>query len=132
MNFLLDTDIITAYLRGDRAALRRVSQNVGQLRLSVASVTEVELWLFRRRAPVRYGQAFLTLQQYLRILDVTEPIAHRAAMIASDLRRRGHRIGFADLQIAATALEHGLTLVAHRAPQFTLIPGLLLENWLNS
>jgi len=36
-----------------------------------------------------------------------------------------------DLFIAATALAHDLTLVTHNVQDFTHIPGLTIQDWLN-
>jgi predicted nucleic acid-binding protein len=54
--------------------------------------------------------------QSLTILDVTEPTAHRAAMIHKGLNSQGQRIGLGDALIAGTALESGLILVTRRIP----------------
>jgi predicted nucleic acid-binding protein len=46
-----------------------------------------------------------------RILPVTEPIAERLGHLAGERDARGWTLPVADGLIAATALEHGLTLV---------------------
>jgi tRNA(fMet)-specific endonuclease VapC len=46
-----------------------------------------------------------------------------------ELERTGSVIGPHDLQIAATALHHGLTLVTHNTREFSRIPGLRLDDW---
>jgi len=38
-------------------------------------------------------------------------------------------IGPHDLQIAAIAMHHGLTLVTHNTAEFSRISGLMLEDW---
>ena len=38
-------------------------------------------------------------------------------------------IGAHDLQIAAIALVHGLTLVTHNISEFSQVSGLNLEDW---
>ena len=39
------------------------------------------------------------------------------------------RIGAYDLQIAAIALSHGLTLVTHNVQEFSRVSDLLWEDW---
>ena len=36
-----------------------------------------------------------------------------------------------DLLIAATALEHGATLVTNNVREFARVPGLMVEDWLS-
>jgi tRNA(fMet)-specific endonuclease VapC len=49
--------------------------------------------------------------------------------IRADLELRGQMIGPYDVQIAATALHHYLTLVTHNVDEFKRIPNLLIEDW---
>jgi predicted nucleic acid-binding protein len=60
---------------------------------------------------------------------VDDAIAHRAAGIGPRLRLQGRRLSLANLLVAATAVERGLTLVTHSAQTFAGIPGLVLEDW---
>jgi tRNA(fMet)-specific endonuclease VapC len=49
--------------------------------------------------------------------------------IRSDLEIKGTPIGSYDLQIAAIALAHNLTLVTHNTREFIRVEGLQLEDW---
>jgi predicted nucleic acid-binding protein len=62
------------------------------------------------------------------VLDVTTAVARRCASLRDDIRRRGRRIDSRafDLLIAATALEHGLTLVTRNVRDYVDIPDLEL------
>lgn len=62
------------------------------------------------------------------LLDLNPAIARRCAIIRAELRRQGRRIAkrAIDLIIAATALEHDLTLVTRNVRDYRDIPGLLL------
>jgi predicted nucleic acid-binding protein len=124
MSFVLDTDIITGFLKNHAAVCQHVYQHAADLYMSAISVYEVERWLLRPKAPLYLGQAFLTFQRRLHILDVNEPVAHQAAMLGRQFQRAGGRLQITDLLIAATALEHRFTLVTHAMPQASSIPGL--------
>ena len=63
-------------------------------------------------------------------LPLTRSIANRAAELRSDLAVAGTPIGPYDLLIAATALEHGATLVTNNVREFARVPGLVVEGWL--
>lgn len=65
----------------------------------------------------------------MRFLPMTEPIADMSAAIRAELAGAGQQIGPYDVQIAATARVHGLTLVTHNTKEFQRISGLLLEDW---
>src|SRR5262249_986911 len=105
MSSLLHTATPASILRDARPASTRFAQAPSGLAVSVVSITGLEVWLLRRRTPLRYQQRFFGLQQVVTLLDVTEPIAHRAARIDHGCRSQGQRIGLADALIAATAME---------------------------
>jgi predicted nucleic acid-binding protein len=72
-----------------------------------------------------------TLENNIRafpLLGVSKDVARRCAGIRHDLRSQGKRVRprALDLLIAATALEHGLTLVTSNTGDYSDIPGLRL------
>lgn len=129
MSILLDTDICSSIIRNVPIVMQHYVNYTASVYLSVVSITELELWLLRSRTPFSYRQRFFALQQRLLLVDITEPIAHRAAMITNGLRNQGRRIGLSASFIAATALELGLTLVAQNVRPFAGIPGLSVIDW---
>ena len=58
---------------------------------------------------------------------MTTEIAERFASLRATLRRQGQPLADMDLLIAATALEHDLTLVSRNALHFARVPGLRLH-----
>jgi tRNA(fMet)-specific endonuclease VapC len=46
------------------------------------------------------------------------------------LRHAGVRIGSMDLKIACIVLAHDATLLSRNTSDFSQVPGLRLENWL--
>lgn len=129
MNYLLDTDACASIIRDIRAPSLRFAQNAAVSRISTVSITELEMWLLNPRTPLRYRPKFFNLVQNVPLLAVTEPIAHRAAMIHHGLRGLAQRIHLGDALIAATALEQGLTLITRPKPPFTRILGLTVIDW---
>ena len=55
--------------------------------------------------------------------------ARRCGELRAELEAAGNIIGPHDLQIAAIALQHGLTLVTHNSREFRRIAGLKLDDW---
>ena len=121
--FLIDTDVLSALRRRDRhpEMVRWLqAQRTADLYLSAVTVGEIERGIVRqqRRAPSFARELSLWLDRVLawygdRILDVDVPTARRWGRLSGDL---GH--DRADLIIAATALEHGLTVVTRNVKHF--------------
>ena len=121
--FLVDTDVLSALRRRERnpAIVRWMSkQRSTDLYLSVVSVGEIERGIARqeRRDPVFARALSAWLDRVLRvygerILAVDLATARRWGRLSGAL---GHES--ADLLIAATALEHGLTVVTRNVRHF--------------
>jgi tRNA(fMet)-specific endonuclease VapC len=62
-------------------------------------------------------------------LPFDDAAAERFAEIRADLEARGLPIGPYDMQIAAIALMHRLTLVTNNTAEFRRVTGLTLEDW---
>jgi predicted nucleic acid-binding protein len=62
-----------------------------------------------------------------RILPVTESIAERWGHLAATAKQRGIAVAVVDGVIAATALEHGLTLVTRNVRDFASLGVVLLN-----
>ena len=121
--FLIDTDVLSALRRRDRhpELVRWLqAQRTADLYLSAVTVGEIERGIARqqRRDPSFARELSLWLDRVLawygdRILGVDVPTARRWGRLSGDL---GH--DRADLIIAATALEHGLTVVTRNVKHF--------------
>jgi predicted nucleic acid-binding protein len=121
--YLLDTDVISELRR------RRRNRNVvawisnvsaADLFLSVMTIGEIELGIARQRdrnpsfAKDLADWLEVTLRAYEeRILPLTVGIARRWGRLAAQLGNKQ-----LDLAIAATALEHGLTVVTRNVSDF--------------
>lgn len=121
--FLIDTDVLSALRRQERnpAIVQWLSdQRMADLYLSVVSIGEIERGIVRQqhRDPAfaqvlaAWLDSVLTLYGE-RILHVNLSTARRWGRLSGDLGHEG-----ADLLIAATALEHGLTVVTRNIRHF--------------
>ena len=134
MKYLLDTNICI-YLIKEKppevlACFTALKPN--QVFLSAISVFELHFGVEKSQASKRNLAA---LEQFLRpmtVLDFTTKEAKYAAKIRADLQRKGAPIGAYDIQIAATALAHGLTVVTNNTSEFERVVGLKLENWVSA
>ncbi len=121
--FLIDTDVLSALRRPERSPgiVRWVArQRTTDLFLSVVSVGEIERGIARqrRRDPTFAGALAAWLDTLLalygeRILPFDLPAARRWGRLSGAIGHDG-----ADLLIAATALERGLTVVTRNVRHF--------------
>jgi toxin FitB len=65
-----------------------------------------------------------------RILPVSEPIAERWGILAGECQLKGRPLKVADGLIAATALEHGLTVVTRNVKDFSDLNVRVFNPWL--
>ncbi len=131
MIFLLDTNVCVVYLNQPQS---RVAVNLHCYRpqdLAVCSVVKAELF-FGAMKSQRPEQTLEKQQRFLAAFH-SLPFSDEAALIfgkiRADLQRQGNPIGPYDLQIAAIALAHDLTLVTHNTREFSRINGLRLTDW---
>ncbi len=133
MDLLIDTSVLIAVERsGSRP--ESVVESAGDRRLHLAAITASELLhgihradsAVRRDRRERFSEAILTS---LPVLAFDLETARVHARLWADLTRRGQPIGAHDLQIAATALFHGLSLATTNEREFRRIAGLELEIW---
>ncbi len=68
------------------------------------------------------------LRPYLNYYSLDEQDAEIAAELQTALRRRGRQLETVDALIAAIALRYELTLLT-TDKDFSVVPGLLLQNW---
>ena len=127
MTYLIDSDWVIDYLRGQSAAIEFLGNfNADELAISIITYGEVyEGVLF---APHR-RLTDEALNEFLRVTEIvllSRPIMRAYARIRGELRQSGRRLDDNDLLIAATALEHDFTLVTRNVNHFTRVPGLRL------
>ena len=131
MKYLLDTNVLSDFARGEQAVMARLRQEAPtQLTVSVITEMEVEYGLTRnpRLAP-RVREAMRMLLNTISVLPFEREDARVAAQLRASLNERGTPIGAYDLLIAACALRRGLKIVTHNAREFVRVGGLGLEDW---
>ena len=129
---LLDSDILSALLRQQAAVMNRAAQYVavhGQYTFSIITQYEILRGLKAKNAEKQL-YAFDAFCQCNEVLPITEAIIRRASDIYASLHQSGQIIGDADILIAATALENGLTLSTNNESHFSRIASLTIDNWL--
>lgn len=122
---LVDTDVLIWHLRGYPKATQRLDQLP---KLTLSAITYLELLQgMRNRTEQRALQQSLALRQAER-LPLTPAITERVIVLMEKLAL-SHGLQLGDALIAATALEHQLTVLTANTKHFSAVDGLQLERF---
>ena len=136
--YLLDTNVPselthTVVHRSVEQWLKQANEE--QLYLSAVSLGEIR----RGTALLAPGAKRKELERWIeetlrpwfsgRILPVDDKIAERWGVLSAEQKAKGKPLGMADGLIAATALEHGLTVVTRNMKDFTGLGVPLFNPW---
>ncbi len=130
MRYLLDTNIVSVWARQTSPRLLNKLLATPPADLCISVLVEHELRFgFALTPGTRAEDLTLRLLGTIPSIPFGSAEAQRAAYLRSKLARIGTPIGPYDLLIAATALEHQLTLVTHNVREFRRVEGLVVEDW---
>ena len=136
MRYVLDSDLLSLYQRGDELLKRHLSQVPSEH--AAISIISVEELLRGRLAQVRRAkhahervQAYYWLSKTLDFLCNFPVLQYdsRAEAYFQLFLERKIRIGIQDLKIAAIALSHNAILLTRNHRDFQHIPDLKCEDW---
>jgi tRNA(fMet)-specific endonuclease VapC len=130
VSFLVDTDICSAYLKGDHSVHGRFMQYGGRLHISAITGGQLFTWALIAGATSNRMERLLDLLRDTIFLDVNRAVSERFGHLRAQQRSLGHTTPDTDLLIAATAIVHNLTVVTHNQKHFASIPGISLQDWL--
>jgi tRNA(fMet)-specific endonuclease VapC len=127
--FLIDSNILIDVINDDPDAVNlflEISRDF--CAISVISYMEVLEGVFRSPASLVTETDLSRTLQNVKVFPVSELIAWRCAHLRADLHGKGRRVRqrALDLLIAATAIEHNLTLVTRNQADYADIPGIVL------
>ena len=128
---VLDTNIISYFLRGNAAVadkLSQYSQFYNTLTFSLLTYYEIKSGLLYKNASNLLTR-FEELANESEILPLSLTTMDIASTLYADLRQRGLLIPPIDILIAATAIEYNALLVTANLRHFTIIQNLDCENW---
>jgi predicted nucleic acid-binding protein len=136
--FLLDTNIPSELMRQrpePRVTGWVAAQDISVLFLSVVSIGELETGFTTMQDAARRTRLELALQRHLailfpgRVLPITQPISARWGRLDGMRQLSGRPLSAPDGMIAATALEHGLTVVTRNVKDFAGLGVAMLNPW---
>ena len=128
MKYLLDTTVLISMIKNQHDARRKI-ENAGIENCAVSEITLGELFYgaYKDGYERHIGEAEFVENNFI-ILPITS-CSKTYGRLRAELEAEGIRLDNLDLLIAATAIDHKLTLVTHNIRHFERIPGLKLIDW---
>ncbi|MDJ0601497.1 MAG: type II toxin-antitoxin system VapC family toxin [Crocosphaera sp.] len=133
MKFLLDTNICIYIIKQKPLAVWQRFQRLPPQEIGISSITVAELkyGVYKSQYPQKNEAALNQFLSPLQIVTFDAVTADCYGKIRADLERKGQVIGTMDMLIAAHALANDVIIVTNNTQEFSRIPSLKLENWLN-
>jgi len=133
MNYIIDTNIITAYLKGNDNIFDKINEIIlrgKEVFINGISYYEIKRGLLYKNAKkqLRKFEIMCETCNFMSLDNVN--IFDKASNIYSELRRKGKLIEDADILISSISLIKNCILVSNDT-DFNRIDGLKIENWLN-
>ncbi|NJO41156.1 MAG: type II toxin-antitoxin system VapC family toxin [Cyanobacteria bacterium CRU_2_1] len=128
---ILDTNIISYFLRGNAAVVNKLSQYsqfYTALTFSLLTYYEIKSGLLYKNASNLLTR-FEELASESEILPLSLTTMNIASDIYADLRQQGLLVPPIDILIAASTIEFNALLVTANLRHFTIIQNLDCENW---
>lgn len=131
MAYLLDTNVWIGLLKQRDVLLGRRFALTPPSEMFSCAPTRAELMHGARKYSLPEARRAKVNALLARFTSLTfdDACADRYGVIRDDLESRSCVIGVMDMQIAAIALEHDLTLVTSNGDEFRRVHGLKVEDW---
>ena len=131
--YLLDTNILSDLVRNPQGMVAAKITRAGEDTVCTSIIAAAEL----RYGAIKSNSAKLAervdiILSALEILPLEPPADHQYVSLRHRLTREGTPIGPNDLLIAAHALANDLTVITANVGEFSRVPGLKVENWLQA
>lgn len=134
MELLLDTNIVSYWMRGDEKVITRMKA-CRPCDMAISAITIAEILYGIEKSPTRKKERrekLDAIRSELELVPFDVLAAEEYGIIRSDLEKKGIPISERDLQIAAIARAHNLVVVTHNTKEFNRVPGLMVEDWATS
>jgi len=126
---LLDTNIVIAFFNGNKSVLKKISEQIDSIALSVLVISELD---YGAKASQKAKENLKKLYRFVDIVQVVPfdlECAKIFGTIKSKLRKLGKPTGEMDALIAATAMAHKAVIVTGNRKHFENIESLKFEIW---
>ena len=131
MIYLLDTNIISYWMRGDEKLIKKVRSHKPS-DLSICTITLAEIYYGIEKSPVIKKERRNKIERIcsqLELYPFDDLAARKYSMIRTQLEKEGIIISERDLQIASIAMANKLIVVTHNVKEFKRVVNLEVEDW---
>jgi tRNA(fMet)-specific endonuclease VapC len=131
--YLLDTNTLSDFIKHPTGKIFSKIKAVGEEKICTSIIVACELQFgAEKKNSSKLKERIALAFQLIPILPLMPNIEKDYAKIRTYLESQGTPIGGNDLLIASHALSLDLTVVTANIKEFSRIPDLKLENWLDS
>ena len=129
--YLLDTNVCIHVMKNTFPALtaRLLSMDPNEIAISSITLYELEYGAAKSNWGERTRDNLYAFLAPFTILSFDARDAACAGRIRALLAKQGSPIGPYDIQIAAQGFARGLTVVTHNVREFSRVPDLKVEDW---
>ena len=134
MNYMLDTNICIYIIKKHPASVFKKFFSFPIGTVCVSSITFSEL-MYGAEKSLHIEKNKAALEEFFLPIDIipfNDEAARHYGYIRASLEKQGTPIGSLDLMIAAHAQSLKMTLVTNNTREFSRVPKLPLENWVES
>ncbi|WP_373480258.1 type II toxin-antitoxin system VapC family toxin [Geminocystis sp.] len=130
--YLLDTNILSELLKNPTGIVYEKVKDVGEDKICTSIIVACELKFgAEKKKSAKLKERIELILTNIDILPLIPPVEEHYAQIRTDLENKGTPIGGNDLLIGVHALSLNLTVVTNNVREFSRIPNLKVENWLD-
>lgn len=128
MKYLLDTNVVSDYLRGVDSVVRKIHQaKPSDVAISAVTVMELRYGAARRQS-AKLSAAVEAFLAGITVVAFDAEAAEHAGLMRAQMESKGIAIALADCQIAACAQILGLTLISNDGA-LKRLPKLKVVDW---
>ena len=129
--YLLDTNIISELVRNPHGRLKDQIALVGEEAVCTSIIVSSELRFgAEKKGSKKIRSQLEAILSAIEILPFQELADRQYATLRCQLEKAGTPIGPNDMLVAAQAISQGLILVTANFKEFSQVPGLAVENWI--
>ena len=133
MKYILDTNAVSALMKGQASVLKRLSkESKSDVYIPGPVIAEIAYGIARLPKSKKrelLQERFELIQTEIQRIAWTDEVSLRFGEIKATLEKRGQRIEDFDAAIAAHAHEPESVLVSANADDMIRVPGLRVEDW---
>ena len=133
LSYLLDTNIVIYTMKNRPSQVKqRFVKHQGRMGISTVTLGELIYGAEQSQQSERNLADIEAMASRLELLPFDTKAAYHFGQIRAALYRVGKPIGPYDMMIAGHARALGLKLVTNNVKEFERVPGLVIENWIQT